>query len=65
MENINQINQWELNGDCINCRRRNYCSRDCTAKRKKDQEILNRIVGNTVVNAQMNNYFNRLDGKYY
>ena len=65
MKNINQVNQWELNGDCTNCRRRHYCSRDCTAKRKKDQEILTRIVGNTITSTQMNNYFNMLGGKYY
>lgn len=64
MENINQSNQWELNGECAKCRRRNYCSRDCTAKRKKDQEILDRIVGNAV-NTQTNDYFNRLGEKYY
>lgn len=65
MENINQTNQWELNGDCAKCRRRNYCSRDCTAKRKKDQEILTKIVGNTIANTQANNCFTRLGGKYY
>lgn len=51
MENSTQTNQWELSGDCTNCRRRNYCSRDCTAKRKKDQEILTRIIGNTLTST--------------
>lgn len=45
MENINQANQWELNGECTKCRRKNYCHKDCTAKRKRDQEIIKKIVG--------------------
>lgn len=45
MENFDQANQWKLNGECAKCRRRNYCHRDCTAKRKKDQETIKKIVG--------------------
>ena len=37
MENFDQANQWKLNGECAKCRRRNYCHRDCTAKRKRDE----------------------------
>ena len=40
MENIDQTNQWELNGECAKCRRRNWCHRDCTAKRKIDQALI-------------------------
>ena len=40
MENIPVTDQWKLGGDCSKCRRANYCSKDCTAtKRRKDQII--------------------------
>lgn len=42
---INNSDQWKLEGKCAECRRRNYCHRDCTAKRQKDQETIKKIVG--------------------
>ena len=46
MENINSADQWKLNGECAKCRRRNYCHNDCTAKRKRDQALIQQTVSN-------------------
>ena len=37
--------QWKLEGNCKDCRRQEYCNKNCTAKKKKDQEIIKNIVG--------------------
>lgn len=46
MENFDQADQWKLNGECAKCRRRNYCHRDCTAKRKRDQALIQQAANN-------------------
>lgn len=30
----NKSNQWELDGDCSLCRRKNYCSKDCSRRKQ-------------------------------
>lgn len=31
---IPETDQWKLNGDCKQCRRKNYCSNACSAHKK-------------------------------
>lgn len=39
---MNNSSQWLSNGDCSKCRRKNYCSRQCSANRKfMMKEIIN------------------------
>lgn len=40
--------QWKLEGKCTECRRRNYCHNDCTAKRKRDQALIQQTVRNVL-----------------
>ena len=46
MDMINNSEQWKLEGKCAECRRRNYCHNDCTAKRKRDQALIQQTVSN-------------------
>ena len=32
--------QWLLEGQCIKCRRANYCSKDCSALKKRKAKII-------------------------
>lgn len=40
---------WKIDGNCNNCRRKNYCSKSCTlSKRRKDMVIsqaINKAMG--------------------
>lgn len=31
-------NQWQLVGDCTQCRRKDYCKKECTARKKFRRE---------------------------
>lgn len=37
---INESEQWKLNGQCGKCRRANYCKQDCTALKRRRQNII-------------------------
>lgn len=39
MENIPISDQWKLEGKCSKCRRTNYCSKDCSAVKKRKIKI--------------------------
>ena len=39
MENIPTSDQWRLEGECSKCRRANYCSKDCSAVKKRKTKI--------------------------
>ena len=40
MTKINETEQWLLNGDCLKCRKSNYCSKPCTrCKRETEAEL--------------------------
>lgn len=39
MESIPISDQWKLNGECNKCRRANYCSKDCSATKKRKSQI--------------------------
>lgn len=39
MENIPASDQWKLEGECSKCRRANYCSKDCSAIKKRKSQI--------------------------
>ena len=38
--------QWKLEGKCTECRRKNYCPNNCTAKRKRDQALIQQATNN-------------------
>ena len=40
MDNIPVTDQWKLGGDCSKCRRANYCSKDCTATKRRKEQII-------------------------
>lgn len=40
MENIPISDQWKLEGECSKCRRANYCSKDCSAVKKRKTKIV-------------------------
>lgn len=49
-------NQWQLSGDCKKCRRQNYCSKKCTAWKRRQDRIICEVASSI---------FNRtIDGKY-
>ena len=33
-------NQWDLSGDCKNCRRAEYCKKACSARKKRNDQDL-------------------------
>lgn len=35
MEQIQENEQWKLNGNCKKCRRNNYCSKPCTRHNRR------------------------------
>lgn len=37
---INENEQWKLDGQCGKCRRANYCKQDCTALKRRRQNII-------------------------
>ena len=39
MEN-NKSNQWELEGNCNICRRKNYCSKPCTRSKRARKALM-------------------------
>lgn len=39
--------QWKLDGDCNKCRRKNYCSKTCTAADRSDKREIQTLVTNT------------------
>ena len=40
----NRTNQWELEGDCRICRKRNYCSKPCTRCKRETHKFLKNAV---------------------
>lgn len=41
---INENEQWQLEGKCDLCRRKNYCKKDCTKKKKRIEKEINSII---------------------
>lgn len=40
---ISETDQWKLNGNCDKCRRVEFCSKQCTAKKKAQQRLVRRV----------------------
>lgn len=40
----NENEQWELNGDCSKCRRKNYCSKPCTRHKRKTTAMVQGMI---------------------
>lgn len=36
--------QWRSNGYCEECRKQNYCSKPCTARKQRENDILKNAV---------------------
>lgn len=36
--------QWLLNGNCEECRKQNYCSKSCTARKQRENDMLKNAV---------------------
>ena len=36
---------WKIDGNCENCRRKNYCSKSCTLNKRRREMIFHGVVG--------------------
>lgn len=43
---IGKTDQWQLDGDCSQCRRKNYCSKPCTKNKRKTSAMWQGLVAN-------------------
>lgn len=50
MEQIQENEQWKLNGNCEKCRRSNYCSKPCTHYNRRI-DIMNKMTGGVMREA--------------
>ena len=48
MEQIQENEQWKLNGNCEKCRRNNYCSTPCTHHNKRIRAEFKGLVADTM-----------------
>lgn len=48
MEQIQENEQWKLNGNCKKCRRNNYCSKSCTRHNKRIRAEITGLVTDTM-----------------
>ena len=48
MEQIQENEQWKLNGNCEKCRRNNYCSKPCTRYNKLIRSEITGLVADTM-----------------
>lgn len=46
MNNIQENEQWKLNGDCSKCRRQKYCSKKCTINQRRLNRDIQRLITN-------------------
>lgn len=56
MSEINQTEQWELNGDCSLCRRKNYCSKPCKKAKQANEAFIRGAVRDIMDEATNGNY---------
>ena len=47
MEQIQENEQWKLNGNCEKCRRNNYCSKTCTRHNRRIRAEFKGLVADT------------------
>lgn len=48
MEQIQENEQWKLNGNCEKCRRNTYCSKPCTCHDRQIRAELKGLVADTM-----------------
>lgn len=48
MEQIQENEQWKLNGNCEKCRRNNYCSKPCTHRNRRIRSEFKGLVADTM-----------------
>lgn len=48
MEQIQENEQWKLNGNCEKCRRNNYCSNPCTHRNRRIKAEFKGLVADTM-----------------
>ena len=44
MVQINETEQWLLNGECNKCRRKNYCSKGCTRNKRETESMVKSLI---------------------
>ena len=55
--------QWLLNGDCKICRRRNYCKKECTPRKRAQRDWLaNAVTG--ALDEATGGAFSRINGTF-
>lgn len=48
-EQIEDNEQWKLQGDCKKCKRQRYCTKGCKANRVESERFVNRMVAEAMV----------------
>lgn len=48
--------QWKSNGECDKCRKQTYCTKQCSARKRRVQRIVNQTITNSMIK--------RLEEKY-
>ena len=43
---VDRSEQWNLDGDCSLCRRKDYCSKPCTRNKRSTQAMIHSLVAN-------------------
>lgn len=46
-------NQWEHNGDCSKCRRKEYCSKECSAHKRAIKRVFAEAINQTPLKKRM------------
>lgn len=60
MNEINETEQWYLNGECNKCRRERYCTKECKAKKRRIENVIIGAIEEKTGIVSMINYLNRL-----
>ena len=59
MSNINETEQWLLNGDCSKCRKNKYCSKPCTRQKRVTHALMK-----SMVKSKLNEATHGIYGKF-
>lgn len=48
---MDKSEQWKLEGNCKECRRKNYCSKDCKAHREATYSMMRGMVAKAMIDT--------------